>query len=664
MRKQLLFCLFVLLPTLLRGQVDTRTLKIDSLKRELANAKTDTAKVLIYEKMSGVAPNSPAQLEFARQGLALARRIHYDKGIILCGNEYAFRLIEVDYYRAIPILMESKQLCERSNNQFELVRVLGFLGYAYDKFDFQKGLFYYRQCKNLMKKAGITEDVIPINSAIGNAYKDHGSPDSALVYLQKGYQWALKSPVLLKPNGFLRNFGEVYYKKGQPDSAITYFRRSIATTAGKFDGQNYEGIARIYRDRNQLDSARFYAKEALNSQQEQNRTMYIITAANLLFDLYKTSNPAEALKYHLIASAAKDTLFNQEKARQVEKLAFDDQERESRTQRRIKAHELDLQNQVRFYSVLGILGLVVFVAFVLYRNNRQKQRANKLLEQQKLEIQAQRDQTAQTLHQLRDTQTQLIQAEKMASLGELTAGIAHEIQNPLNFVNNFSEVSAELVAELEEEQQKPDRDPELEAELLGDLKQNLQKITLHGGRASNIVKGMLEHSRTASGEREPTDLNALADEYLRLAYQGLRAKDKGFNCRLVTEPDPDLGQVDVVPQEIGRVLLNLYNNAFYAVQQRQQGGGAEYQPSVRVSTRRTETGVEIRVSDNGTGIPDAVRAKIFQPFFTTKPTGEGTGLGLSLSYDIVTKGHGGTLTVESKEGEGTEFIITLPVRTL
>ncbi len=248
----------------------------------------------------------------------------------------------------------------------------------------------------------------------------------------------------------------------------------------------------------------------------------------------------------------------------------------------------------------------------------------------------------------------------MASLGELTAGIAHEIQNPLNFVNNFSEVSAELVTELEEEQLKPDRDTDLEAELLVDLKQNLQKITHHGSRASAIVRGMLEHSRSATGEKQPTNLNALADEYLKIAYHGLRAKDKDFNSELKTDFGPDLGLIELAPQEIGRVLLNLYNNAFYAVNERQKTATDDYQPTVTVSTSQFNGHTEIRVSDNGTGIPDSVKAKIFQPFFTTKPTGEGTGLGLSLSYDIITKGHGGTLSVESQEGEGTTFMVKLP----
>ena len=277
------------------------------------------------------------------------------------------------------------------------------------------------------------------------------------------------------------------------------------------------------------------------------------------------------------------------------------------------------------------------------------------------ELNGQKDELEQALVHLQAAQNQLIQSEKMASLGELTAGIAHEIQNPLNFVNNFSEVSTELVSELREEREKgEERDKELEAELLDDLTQNLQKITHHGKRASSIVRGMLEHSRTSTGERQLTDLNALCDEYLRLAYQGLRAKDKSFNADFKTDLAPDLEPIGVVPQDIGRVLLNLFNNAFYAVRQRQQTAPADYQPTVSVSTRRTETGVEIRVRDNGMGIPESVRAKIFQPFFTTKPTGEGTGLGLSLSYDIVTKGHGGTLDVESVEGEGTTFIVKLP----
>ncbi len=264
----------------------------------------------------------------------------------------------------------------------------------------------------------------------------------------------------------------------------------------------------------------------------------------------------------------------------------------------------------------------------------------------------------QSLAELRSTQTQLILREKMASLGDLTAGIAHEIQNPLNFVNNFSEVSTELLGELKEEI-SAGRIDEVRA-IADDLTQNLQKIALHGQRASAIVKGMLEHSRTSSGEKQSTDLNALAEEYLRLTYHGIRAKDKDFNAEMKITFDPNLGKMEVVPQEMGRVLLNLFNNAFYAVSEKQKTAPPTYHPTVTVNTQRTNGGVEIQVIDNGMGMPEAVKAKIFQPFFTTKPTGQGTGLGLSLSYDIVTKGHGGTLTVSSTEGEGTEFTVRLP----
>ena len=281
------------------------------------------------------------------------------------------------------------------------------------------------------------------------------------------------------------------------------------------------------------------------------------------------------------------------------------------------------------------------------------------------ELVRQKEELEETLTELRATQAQLIQQEKMASLGELTAGIAHEIQNPLNFVNNFAEVSVELCQELNEELAKIDlseSDRDYVGGIISDLVQNQQKIAHHGKRADSIVKGMLQHARAGSGRKEPTDLNVLADEYLRLAYHGLRAKDKNFNASLVANLSEDVGKVDVLPQDMGRVLLNLFTNAFYAVQQKQKlNADAQYQPTVTVSTKRCDEEVEIRVRDNGVGIPESVRSKIFQPFFTTKPTGEGTGLGLSLAFDIITKGHGGTMEVETEEGKGTEFIIRVPV---
>ena len=264
---------------------------------------------------------------------------------------------------------------------------------------------------------------------------------------------------------------------------------------------------------------------------------------------------------------------------------------------------------------------------------------------------------SQSLENLKATQSQLIQSEKMASLGELTAGIAHEIQNPLNFVNNFSEVNNELIEEVKNQKSKL-KGEELD-DLLNDIFQNNEKINHHGKRADAIVKGMLQHSTTSSGQKEPTDIDALADEYLRLAYHGFRAKDKSFTVTTKTDFDNSIGKINIIPQDIGRVILNLINNAFYAIDEKNKQNLNGYEPTVSVRTKKNNGKVEISVKDNGNGIPQKVLDKIFQPFFTTKPTGQGTGLGLSLSYDIV-KAHGGELKVETKEGEGSEFIVQLP----
>ncbi|MDE3125123.1 MAG: histidine kinase [Bacteroidota bacterium] len=280
-----------------------------------------------------------------------------------------------------------------------------------------------------------------------------------------------------------------------------------------------------------------------------------------------------------------------------------------------------------------------------------------LVQKRTAEITSQKEALEKAIQELNQTQDQLIQSEKMASLGELTAGIAHEIQNPLNFVNNFSEVNKELLTEMKMEIEKGNYADVIA--IANDVIQNEDKINQHGKRADAIVKGMLQHSRTSSGIKEPTKLNALTDEYLRLAYHGLRAKDKTFNAILKTDYDASIEDIQVVPQEMGRVILNLITNAFYVVNEKKKTNMVNYEPIVSVKTKQHNGRVEVMVEDNGNGIPPKIMDKIFQPFFTTKPTGQGTGLGLSLSYDIV-KAHGGELTVKSKEGEGSTFIITLP----
>jgi len=305
-------------------------------------------------------------------------------------------------------------------------------------------------------------------------------------------------------------------------------------------------------------------------------------------------------------------------------------------------------------------------AFKLDRTEKVKRTTAILLEETIQELELKRKAIEETntalqktLDELKATQAQLIQSEKMASLGELTAGIAHEIQNPLNFVNNFSEVSNELLDEMTEQLEKGNAN-EAKA-IANEVKMSLEKINLHGKRADGIVKSMLQHSRTSNNKKEPTDINVLADEYLRLAYHGLRAKDKSFNAAIKTDYDENIGLVKIVSQDIGRVILNLITNAFYAVMEKKKLHPAGYEPTVTVSTKKIDNKIIVEVKDNGTGIPQKAIDKIFQPFFTTKPTGQGTGLGLSLSYDIITKGHGGEIKVETKEGESTGFSVILPV---
>jgi signal transduction histidine kinase len=370
-----------------------------------------------------------------------------------------------------------------------------------------------------------------------------------------------------------------------------------------------------------------------------------LTDYRMLADLYKkTGKSDKAAETYSTFIALQDMLLaDQDKYR-----AFSFEAEQLISEKELSITKLESQN--RLFSLfrnflMAIAGLLLLLAAVLYNRFQYKKKANKVLET--------------TLFDLKSTQSQLIQSEKMASLGELTAGIAHEIQNPLNFVNNFSELSTELITEMNEEIDKGNS-AEVKA-IASDIKQNLEKINHHGKRADSIVKGMLQHSQKGSGQKEPTDINALADEFLRLAYHGLRAKDKSFNATLKTAYDSTVGKVSVISQDIGRVLLNLINNAFYAVTEKSKLAGAEYEPLIILRTRKLTDKIEIRVSDNGNGIPQKVLDKIFQPFFTTKPTGQGTGLGLSLSYDIV-KAHGGELKVETKEGEGSEFVIILTSR--
>lgn len=341
--------------------------------------------------------------------------------------------------------------------------------------------------------------------------------------------------------------------------------------------------------------------------------------------------------------------------------------------RLFKIEILDLENYQAVAFSLGPIAIAIYLGLAFAQRSkalRAKLEEVEVLSKEKEQILSKQNETLeqqvtertaslnQSLENLKAAQAQLVQSEKMASLGELTAGIAHEIQNPLNFVNNFAEVNSELIEEMKEELDKGN--VEEVKSLADDIDANEKKIMFHGKRADSIVKGMLQHSRNSNGKKESTNINALADEYLRLAYHGLRAKDKSFNATMVTDFDDSIGTVNIISQDIGRVILNLITNAFYVVDEKKKSGVENYEPTVTVKTKKENATIEIHVSDNGNGIPENIVNRIFEPFFTTKPTGQGTGLGLSMSYDII-KAHGGELTVETKEHLGTEFKIEIPI---
>jgi signal transduction histidine kinase len=514
----------------------------------------------------------------------------------------------------------------------------------------EQELIYLKESIKTGKKINYLWRVAVSDLNLGMAYLKLNKPDSALIFGTEALKTIRQTNEKKYESGMLILLGEIYLKKGDKLLAKQYYYAGMQS-AQHNNGSSYVcwgnfTLTKYYLEERNKDSSLYYATKTFETYLFSATPSNVFTIGDVyenLFKSYQLRNRFDsAYKYQGLTLAANDSIYKGriKSLADFQNVGFKEQ---LRLQELVKERRLT-QSRNRMYAVLAGLALFLVIALMLYRNNRQKQKANKILES--------------TLTELKSTQSQLIQSEKMASLGELTAGIDHEIQNPLNFVNNFSEVNTELIDEAGEEIDKGNIS---EAKIiLNDIKENEQKINHHGKRADAIVKGMLQHSRSSSGVKEPTDINALADEYLRLAYHGLRAKDKTFNATMKTDFDESIGNINIIPQDIGRVILNLITNAFYEVDRKKKRVDSDYSPTVSVSTKRENGNLMIGVKDNADGIPQKVLDKIFQPFFTTKPTGQGTGLGLSLSYDIV-KAHGGELKVETKEGEGSAFIIQLPI---
>jgi two-component system, NtrC family, sensor kinase len=672
-------CALVMLPFFTTAQ----GVNIDSLVRQSNDRQNDTSKLIRVRAIarSYAELNPDSAYHYADISLELARRLKLklDEASALQEIGYAY-LNKGNYPRSLQIFLSALVIMEDPKiEQHVLVgkfpgddvllyhmaaphlqRLSGIafvqqnLGILYaNSNNYEKSWYHHLLARQMADQSGNIVVRSIVNQTINRIYLHLKKNDSALISIKRAYDLAMESGYKRYLGSILLNMGRTYAAMGNTSLANEYYRKSLVASVeqGYFRGIVAADLllADYYTSIGKRDSAFLYIRDGLSNAIYVNAPDLLLRSYTAFSHYYHSANNNDSIvKYQALMIKIKDSLFNDKQAQQFQNIDFDEQQR----QLQIETAKKEYSAKWRMNSLLAGFLIFLFIALLLWRNSQQRKKANLVLSKQKAELES-------ALLSLKETQKQLIQSEKMASLGELTAGIAHEIQNPLNFVNNFSDVNKELVDELRSELAAGN----LEAArgIADNIHENEEKIYHHGRRADSIVKGMLQHSRTTGGQKELTDINMLAGEYLRLAYHGLRAKEKSFNAKLETNFDNNTGKINIVPEDIGRVILNLINNAFYAVNEKQKEDGSGYEPTVVVSTKKINGKVEIRVRDNGNGISKGVIDKIFQPFFTTKPTGQGTGLGLSLAYDIV-KAHGGEIKVETSEEEGCEFVIQLPTQ--
>jgi two-component system, NtrC family, sensor kinase len=583
----------------------------------------------------------------------------------LLGNGFDYMLVK-NYPEALKNQREALEIFTAIKDSVGIGNVYYDIGVTHIwSGNLDEALINHIKGLEIRKKLTNYGDIANSYNFISDIYRKQGKYDEALSSSLESVKYA----ELYGESGYIigsyTSVGDIAMKMAAYEKANEYYNKALLVSREiknpKYEAQSLKGIAEIYLLQNKLNKGIALLNEATviapaNDYKTKQAIFKDLAAACVRINDYKNAYTNE-VQYKQMS----DSLTAAEKIEKItsitNQLEFENKQalQKVNTDKMLSVNQSEIKRQklVKNISIAGLLLGIIF-SLIFYLRFKEKKKLNDALEG--------------TLSNLQSAQAQLVQSEKMASLGELTAGIAHEIQNPLNFVTNFSEVNKDLIAEMKEEIAKGNIKEA--AEIATDIGDNEEKIIFHGKRADSIVKGMLQHSRNNTGQIEPTDINALADEFLRLSYHGLRAKDKSFNAKFEMNFDATIGKINVVPQDIGRVILNLINNAFYAASLPSKGGFKDtlnkHEPTIWVKTSKTPpsggrgAGVLVSVKDNGNGIPKEVLDKIFQPFFTTKPSGEGTGLGLSLSYDII-KAHGGELKVETKEGEGTEFIILLPV---
>ncbi|MBB1287370.1 tetratricopeptide repeat protein [Flavisolibacter sp. BT320] len=652
MRKLLLTLVFCFSLGLIAAQREV----IDSIKALITSGMSNSTTVRQLQQVGEtfLSSSEPGSIDSAKhyglKALELAKNIDDKQGEVYsllllakCSRRFADPVKTISYYQ------QALLLSEQINDTLGIIMALkGYALLFYYKGDYRQELSYYFKVEGLARKIDAKVEQIRVLGNIAKTLMNLNQYDSAEMFLKQAMVLD-KSSEHAYPNSGL---GRVRLFRKDYANALNYFQKAINLYEKLNDklslSENLYLMGLAYEEQQKKDSALFYYEKSFKVGRQGEDSLYVkLQLSDVIAQLHeKMNNLPEALQYYKIAIAAKDQEKNKENLTRL--LEIENQEKERI--REVASAKLEFRNKIIFLAALGLILTAAIIAYFLWQKNRQKQKANE-------QLSAKNEFISKTLKELQTTQAQLIQREKMASLGELTAGIAHEIQNPLNFVNNFSETNTELLEELQEELQNGNVQ-EVKA-ITTIIKANEEKITHHGKRADSIVRSMLQHSRTENREREPTDINYLVDEHFRLAYHGYRAKDKSFFATTDLHFDDTVGRAIVIPQELGRVLLNLFNNAFYAINKKKLQLNGTFEPMVFVKTKRNNDQIFITVMDNGIGIPANALDKVFQPFFTSKPAGEGTGLGLSLSYEIITKGHGGELKVKSEEGEFTEFIIVL-----
>lgn len=615
-----------------------------------------------------------------KESLALFETIGDEEGQAIC-YEY-LGIVERNLGNlgaSLEYLLKGNSLLSPSAHYQNKVTSCYQIGVTYKHLgDPENALDYLYESLSIAKRTKFNLMEAYVMNIIGSIHFDNGNYNQALEFYQQGLVIRKDSHDKWGEAGSLANIGSCYLKLNDLDKAISYCKQGLSICQST-DDKKGEAIAllhlaEIYQQKGNIQLASDFSGRSLAIRRSRGDKRGEIEVLLFLAELYSKQNDHNEQVLEWLS----DSLKIAEEIGAVDLLSKTQFSLHKYYKQRCEYEEslkhFELHNKLEKEAHKNTINQKVNNLEITYKAEEAKKEAeairlkNEELTKLNFEIEQQKNKLENALTELKAAQAQLIQAEKMASLGELTAGIAHEIQNPLNFVNNFSEVNKELADELVQGINKGNL--EEVKDIAKDIKENEEKINHHGKRADAIVKSMLSHSRTSSGTKEITDINALCDEYLRLAYHGFRAKDKSFNAKFETQFDETIGKINVIPQDIGRVILNLINNAFYAVSEKQtlrHAQGDNYEPTVVVSTRKLSSTdgskgvekIEISVKDNGNGIPNAIKEKIFQPFFTTKPTGQGTGLGLSLSYDII-KAHGGELRVETKEGIGTTFTILLP----